>query len=242
MKARSACTANFWCIAMACALTACASLEPTERNIALEHQLASEIKRFVESDSMSPPAPCQVLFVGSSSIAFWKTLAQDMAPLPVINRGFGGSHVEYVNQWFDQIVAPYRPSAVVFYAGENDIAAGKSVRRVVADFETFMRHKRRVLGSVPVHFISLKPSILRDGQRSLQGEVNQQIRSLANRWSDLHYVDVVSPMLQDGVPRPVYMPDGLHMTAEGYAIWTGVLKGALLQQGGSVVRSCQAGR
>src|SRR5215467_611994 len=96
-------------------------------NLTLEKELGAEVARFVEADRVARPAPCQVLFVGSSSIVKWKeTLATDMAPMPVINRGFGGSHIEYVNRWFDQIVAPYHPRAIVFYAGENDIDAGKS--------------------------------------------------------------------------------------------------------------------
>lgn len=134
----------------------------TVPNPTLEKELGAEVARFVEADRVAPPAPCQVLFVGSSSIVKWKeTLAADMAPMPIINRGFGGSHIEYVNRWFDQIVAPYRPRAIVFYDGENDIDAGKSVQRVVADFDEFMRRKTQALGETPVYFISLKPSKLR---------------------------------------------------------------------------------
>ena len=34
---------------------------------------------------------CDVLFFGSSSIRLWKSLAEDMAPLKVVNRGYGGA-------------------------------------------------------------------------------------------------------------------------------------------------------
>lgn len=91
-----------------------------------------------------------MLFVGSSSIAMWKTLAEDIAPLPVINRGIRGAQVEDVNRWFDRMVAPYRARAIVFYAGENDIAAGKSVDGVLADFDTFMQRKTAAMGQTPV--------------------------------------------------------------------------------------------
>jgi len=155
----------------------------------LEQALGAEVDRFVEADRLAPPAPCQVLFVGSSSIVNWKeTLAVDMAPMPVIDRGFGGSHIEYVNRWFDQLVSPYRPRAIVFYAGENDIDAGKSVARVVADFDEFMVRKIRALGKTPVYFISLKPSPLRLAQLSLQTQVNDAIRVHAARRPDLHYM------------------------------------------------------
>jgi len=38
----------------------------------LEQQLLIEVNRFVEGDRQAPPPPCQVLFVGSSSIVMWK--------------------------------------------------------------------------------------------------------------------------------------------------------------------------
>ena len=120
----------------------------------LDESLAVEIEQFVAADHLAPPAPCQVLFVGSSSIVHWKDeLAADMAPWPVINRGFGGSYIAHVNRWFAQIVAPYRPRSIVFYAGENDLHAGASVAQVVSDFDAFMALKSQALGSTPVYFL-----------------------------------------------------------------------------------------
>src|SRR5688572_19564376 len=52
---------------------------------------ATAIAQFAEADLDQAPAPGGVLFVGSSSIRLWKTLAEDFPRLPVINRGFGGS-------------------------------------------------------------------------------------------------------------------------------------------------------
>lgn len=217
----SLCALALLLIASAAAQTASA---PT-----LEESLGAEVQRFIVSDQASPPASCQVLFVGSSSIVNWKeTLAADMAPMPVINRGFGGSHIEYVNKWFDQLVAPYHPRAIVFYAGENDIDAGKSVERVVADFDEFMTRKTRALGKTPVYFISLKPSKSRWAQFALQNQVNRSIRARAHKRSDLRYLDVVSPMLENGKPRDIFVGDNLHMSAAGYAIWTRVVREALL--------------
>jgi len=48
------------------------------------------IRRFDESDRTHPPQPGVIVFTGSSSINFWNSLVHDMAPLNVINRGFGG--------------------------------------------------------------------------------------------------------------------------------------------------------
>jgi hypothetical protein len=207
----------------------------------LEQSLAIEVDRFSKADKVSPPAACQALFVGSSSIVHWKeTLPSDMAPMPVINRGFGGSHIEYVNLWFDQIVAGYRPRAIVFYAGENDLDAGKSVERVVSDFDEFMDRKAKALGETPVYFISLKPSKLRFGQFPLQTLVNNAIRDRAAKRSDLHYIDVVSAMLDEaGKPRDLFVADGLHMNARGYEIWTRIVRAAVLPHTDAEERSCR---
>jgi lysophospholipase L1-like esterase len=223
-------------------LSACGKTQTaTARTFLLEYALAAEVDRFIAADRAAPPPPCQVLFVGSSSIVKWReNLAADMAPVPVINRGFGGSHIEYVNRWFDKLVAPYRPRAIVFYAGDNDIDAGKSVTRVVADFDTFMALKRQSLGPTPVYFISVKPSRARFAQLALQTQVNDAIRAREGERSDLHYIDVVSPMLDNGKLRDIYVADGLHMNRDGYAIWARVVKATLLPDTEAEESACRA--
>jgi lysophospholipase L1-like esterase len=207
---------------------------------ALEQELKMEVDRFVEADQRSPPASCQVLFVGSSSIVKWKdTLTADMAPIPVINRGFGGSHIKYVNRWFDFIVAPYKPRAIVFYAGENDIDAGDMPDRVVSDFDEFMALKTKALGDTPVYFISVKPSKLRFSELSLQAEVNGTIRARAGERHDLHYLDVVPAMLEGGKPKDIFGADGLHMNKRGYEIWTHVVREVLLPSIETERRACE---
>lgn len=219
-----------------CTTSACAQTPAPE--LVTQEPFKAQIDQFVSADKVAAPAACQLLFVGSSSIVMWKSLANDMAPLPVINRGFGGSHIEHVNFWFDQVVAPYRPRAIVFYAGENDIAAGKAPEKVIADFDAFMARKTQAFGQTPVYFISLKPSKLRFAQFALQSQVNEAIRARADQRVDLHYIDVVTPMLQDGGPKDIFMADGLHMSSEGYAIWTQAVRAALLPNAETEARSC----
>ena len=189
---------------------------------------ADEIGQFVAADKAAAPAPCQTLLVGSSSIRMWSTAAADLAPLPVINRGFGGSQVSDVNGYFDTVVAPYRPRRIVFYAGDNDIADGKSPDRVFADFQAFMALKTAKLGDTPVYVISVKPSKLRFDQLADQARANAKLKALAAQRADLVYIDVVDAMLQGGRPREIFIADGLHMTADGYAIWTRILRPVLM--------------
>ena len=189
-----------------------------------------EILRFAELDRESPPPQCPVLFIGSSSIRLWQTLAEDMAPLPVLNRGFGGSSIADANYYFDRIVAPYRPRAIVFYAGENDLDSGRSPADVAAEFHRFLKAKRRTLGDAPIFFISAKPSKLRFAQLARQSELNAAIRTLAAASRDLVFVDVASAMLTNGQPRELFIEDGLHMAPAGYAIWRDIVRRALARR------------
>ena len=158
-----------------------------------------------------------------------------MAPFTVINRGFGGSRISDVDYFFNRVVTPYHPRAIFFYAGENDLWAGVSGDQVVADFQKFMDLKTAALGDTPVYFISLKPSKLRLAQFGLQAQVNDRIHAMADARADLSYVDVVPAMLDQGVPKDIYIADGLHMTPDGYVLWTGVVRPV-------VEREAQAGK
>jgi hypothetical protein len=95
---------------------------------------AGEIAALTRDDAAHPPPAHGIVFVGSSSIRFWTTLATDFPGRPVIGRGFGGSELADSVYYFDRLVQPYQPRTVVLYAGENDLAAGKSPEAVAADF------------------------------------------------------------------------------------------------------------
>ncbi len=99
---------------------------------------AADIARFATADRDLPPPAHPIVFVGSSSIRLWDTLQQDMAPLPVLNRGFGGARLSSVVHFVDRVVVQYRPRAVVLYAGDNDLDASVPPEALVRDFRRFV--------------------------------------------------------------------------------------------------------
>jgi lysophospholipase L1-like esterase len=191
---------------------------------------ARELAAFAAEDRLALRPACLVVFTGSSSIRLWRSLGDDMAPLNVLNRGFGGSQIADVNRHFQEVVGRHRPQAIVFYAGENDLAAGKSPDTVAADFETFLALKTQALGRTPVYFVSIKPSAARWAQLPRQQRANELIRGLAGRRTDLHFIDVTSAMLQEGAPKDIFIADRLHMTPQGYALWTPLVRAALFKE------------
>jgi len=184
-------------------------------------QWEPDIAQFEAQDRASPPRPGSIVFVGSSSIRMWTTLDRDFPGLPVLNRGFGGSEAGDVAQFAERIVVPYKPPVVVFYAGDNDLAADKTPAQVLAAFQSFVATMHRDLPATRVVFISVKPSIARWNIVDKMRQANSLVRGYVRTDDRLAYVDVFTPMLDvSGQPRrELYLEDGLHMTPAGYAIW-----------------------
>lgn len=188
-------------------------------------QWEPDIRQFEAHDRASAPPPGAILFVGSSSIRMWGTLAHDFPSLSVLNRGFGGSQIADVTHYVDRIVTPYRPKMVLLYAGDNDIAAGGSPDEVVADFDVFVKRVRQDLPDVPIAFISIKPSIARASLQDNMRAANEKIARYAAAQKDVKYIDVFTPMLgADGKPRAgLFLDDGLHLNRAGYELWRDVI-------------------
>ena len=184
------------------------------------------IARFEAADKKQMPQPDGVLFIGSSSIRMWKTLEQDFPGLPVINRGFGGSQIADSNHFAGRIVHPYKPRQIVLYAGDNDVAGGKSPETVLADFQQFLKTVRAKLPKVRVSFIAIKPSLSRWKLSGKMAMANSLVRDACGKDKRLDYIDIWQPMLGDnGKPRPdLFLGDGLHLNAKGYALWTSIVK------------------
>jgi len=191
-----------------------------------------DIVAFEEADRTQPPEPGAILFTGSSSIVMWDSLEQDMAPWYVLNRGFGGAHLDHVNTYLSRIVLPYRPSAIVLYAGDNDIGAGKSAQQVAQDFSRFVGQLRYSGSRAPIFYIAIKPSRLRFALWDEMAKANRLIAEQCRADPGLFYIDIASPMLAlapegEAPPEDLFLFDGLHLSEDGYALWAQVVREAI---------------
>jgi lysophospholipase L1-like esterase len=184
------------------------------------------IEGYEASDADDPPDPGSIVFVGSSSILFWDTLSEDMAPIPVLNRGFGGSVIAHATHFADRIVLPYEPAAIVLYAGDNDIAFGSSSDCTLRDFEAFVGQIHTAAPGIPIYYISIKPSPSRMALWSDMDRANQLIEARTTTGAALHFIGVSEAMF-DAQGQPIaalFLDDGLHMTAAGYRLWSSIVR------------------
>ncbi len=197
--------------------------ETAPKNSLATHRSAqweNEISAFEAKDKTNPPPQNPIVFVGSSSIRKWTTLAADFPGFPVVNRGFGGSQLADSVNFADRIVIKYQPREVVVYAGGNDINAGKSAEIVYGDFVALMEKLQAGLPHARLVFISSAPN----PARWAQVKKVKRLNSLAEKYCrqhDIAFINVFPLMLgADGQPLPdIYVADRLHMNAKGYAIW-----------------------
>lgn len=201
------------------------------------------IRKFEEQDKANPPKLGSIVFAGSSSIALWETLAEEMKPLDVINRGFGGSQYSDLNQYAKRIVIAYHPRAVVIYEGDNDLApeSPKTPESVAKDARTLVQTIRAALPETWIYLISIKPSKSRLSAWPRMKEANRMIRDFTRTQEHVQYVDVASAMFDpEGKLRAdLFVEDGLHPTPKCYALWTSIIKPILLQRLGLAVKAGQ---
>ena len=189
---------------------------------------ANEIRAFKHQDSLSFPKPDGILFIGSSSIRKWTDLEQRFADEPIIRRGVGGCQLwQIVDYYTPYILFPYNPRKIFIYAGENDIAAGKSAQFVADNFTKLWMMINQKLPSAEIYFLSIKPSPSREKYFAEVDKANAMIKAYLRGKPKSHFIDVSTVIYKPGTTVPdssLFQSDYLHLNSKGYDKWQQVLK------------------
>ncbi|RDC54913.1 GDSL family lipase [Pedobacter chinensis] len=182
----------------------------------------NDVQTIKKYDQMYKPPVHPVLFIGSSSIRKWDDLTQVFAKYNALNRGIGGAVTNDITFYLNDIVFPYDPRQIVIYVGENDLPNEKTTPDSVLNRTINLYQSIRAkLPSVPIVYISIKPSPSREKFKEKGVAANALIKEFLSKEPYTKFVDVYSLMLtKDGKMRPeLFVDDMLHMNAAGYAIW-----------------------
>jgi hypothetical protein len=188
----------------------------------------NEIRAFKHQDSLSFPKPNGILFIGSSSIRLWSDLEQRFPGVPIIKRGVGGSELwQLVDYFTPYILFPYHPRKIFIYAGENDIAAGKSAQFVADEFTKLWVTIHEQLPGAEIYFMSIKPSPVRAKSYAEVYKANDLIKAYLENKPQSHFVDLVTAIYKPGTTAPdssLFKGDYLHLNSKGYDKWQSVLQ------------------
>lgn len=202
----------------------------TYRDLASEPpRMGKDIEAFVQKDRAAPPPRGALLLSGASTMRLWKSAPADFAPLPVINRGFGGSYTTEVLAYMDRITLPYRPRVVVLHCGSNDINAGDSAERVVARTERYLAGLRKECPRAALVILSTTHAPSRRSKWEEMRKADEGFRSIAARHAGVTFVDINAALNFPGdEPRPgLYQKDDLHPTQAGYDAMLKLVKPAV---------------
>jgi lysophospholipase L1-like esterase len=184
--------------------------------------LEDEIVQFEKGD---------IVATGSSSVRFWRhRIRDDLSPLTIIPRGFGGSNMNDVLHHMETLVLKHEPRAVILYEGDNDVAQNVSTEKIMQTFQAFISMVHKPLPETRIYIIAVKPSISRASMWPAMVEVNSRLKRLCNSDERLIYIDVATPMLnKDGsIREDLFVTDQLHMNQKGYDIWRDTIAPVLI--------------
>lgn len=211
--------ARFWLASLLIAAAIPAFGAETNHNFV---RWEKEIATLTQAEATNPPPKGALLFIGSSTIRKWQTLAKDLPDQPVINHGFGGSAIVDSTHFADKLIFPYAPRMIFLRAGGNDLWDGESPEAVFADFKEFVAVVQARLPETDIIFISLSPTPSRWKQAGKEKTLNTLVHDFIQGRPHLRYIETYDMALgADGKPRPeLFVADQLHFNAAGYKLLT----------------------
>jgi lysophospholipase L1-like esterase len=191
-----------------------------------------DIQAFVNGDATNPPPRQAILFVGSSIFREWTQLPEQMAPLPVFNRAFGGSLTTDVLHYMDRIVLPYEPRIIVYYCGSNDVNVGRNADQIFAGFRKFAERVQVRLPHTRIFYVSINRAPQKKAQWSIVDSANAKVKHYCGTNAAVTFIDV-NPALFDAAGEPrldLYQPDQLHFREAAYAAFAEIVKPVLVRE------------
>lgn len=212
-------------IACSAALLHLAAADPGPR-------FENEIQAFIQADRVKPPLREGILFVGSSIFREWTNVTEMMAPLPVVNRAFGGSRTDDQLARFDPVVLPHAPRIIVYYCGSNDIKEGRGPDAAFLDFKVFSERVRRIWPATRLLFVSSTRSLDRVDKWDRVDHYNGLVRAYCAETPLRRFIDINRALIDaDGCPRTdLYRADKLHFHPAAYVAFTALIRPVLADE------------
>ncbi len=170
-----------------------------------------------------------IVFTGDSIIEFYplkKFLGRD---LPLINRGIAGTDSGWLLKHLDEQVIKLNPQKVFILVGTNDLGLGYDISVAYNNIIAIISEIKKVLPQTQVFILSLLPvNESSEYEQKVKIRKNEMISKLNGRVSAILEVNFINtyPDLVDNKNNlsVSYTTDGLHLSQEGYQIFSNNIK------------------
>ncbi len=188
----------------------------------------NDIRKFEQLDSTETYSDDAIIFAGSSSIRLWTSLEKDMAPYPVIQRGYGGARLSDYAVYADRIFDPHPCKAVVIFIA-NDVTGSKedkSSEEIARLFRFMLSTIRKKHPDTPVFWIAVTPTGSRWAVWPQIQKANETIKNICSKEKNTYFITTDYAFLDDkGLPDDeLFVSDKLHLSKKGYAVWSEIIK------------------
>lgn len=176
----------------------------------------------------------QIVFVGDSitDLCPLDDYYSDL-PLATYNRGIGGDRTEGVLRRLDCSIFDIEPSCVVLLIGTNDINFGVENEKTIENYEKIINTIKEKLPNTKLYCVSIIPqgrliegtipTTLAENTETIM-KINSQIKSLCEKEQKACYVDIFSSLAdENNILIDTYTDDGLHLNANGFALWSEIM-------------------
>ena len=176
----------------------------------------------------------QIIFIGDSitDLCPLDDYYLDL-PLACYNRGIGGDTTEGVLDRLQVSIFDLMPSKVVLMIGTNDVNGGKSEKYIVNNYAKIIKEIKEGVPNVELYCMSIIPQnkdmesysdVDTTANNIKIQSINGKIKGLSEE-QEATYIDLYPALLgKEGNLDKAYSDDGLHLNAEGFAVWSGILK------------------
>jgi hypothetical protein len=204
------------------------SCSPTRKFRDASKSWEPEIQKLEARDKIDTDPENAILFIGSSSIRLWKNIKEDLAPYPVIQRGYGGAKFTDLLVYAKRIVYPHNFKAIAVFVA-NDITGGKddkTPREVLGMFKNLEKIIRKKYKDQTIYYIAITPTKSRWTVWPRIREGNALIQAYCKTKKNLEFIESEAAYLGvDGQPIDEYfIGDKLHQTQKGYDVWAKIIK------------------
>lgn len=174
----------------------------------------------------------RIMLAGSSSVEFWTNYRADLDPIVAYNHGIGGTTAEdWSNYLLERLVVPYRPKAIVYYVGINNlINTSQDNATIIANVENLMNltHERLpethilyvLFNKLPGYFLGYSDRIV---------EINAALSSFMDGKDWIETIDAGSVLLKETgqADAGYFRLDNLHLSEYGYVLWAAQIRRSL---------------
>lgn len=204
--------------------TAATETTTEEETFVKDDQWALQVNQKIEEYKDRPTG--EIVFYGASNFTLWRTMEEDMMPYVVQNHGFGGSTDNDLMAYAEDFLYPYEPNIVFFQTGSNDLAEGLTVEEVIANKDKMYTLFRNHLSDATFIVMSGLPLPGRSEYWEDTKLINQELEDYCETHDNMYFIDATSTMLDaEGNFRPeLFKEDGIHLNADGHALWTELMK------------------